>query len=145
MGQLGTNNLVKERGRIGFRYLYAFNKAMLARQAWRLANAPNSMCARALSAKYFPNGRIMNARSTSGMSYSWRSILKGLKLLKEGVIWRIGNGENVEIWHDPWIPIGKIRRPATSRGNNIIHKVSELISPINGDWDVDLVYQTFNE
>uniref|UniRef100_A0A8R7R8A6 Uncharacterized protein n=1 Tax=Triticum urartu TaxID=4572 RepID=A0A8R7R8A6_TRIUA len=47
--------LPKKDGGLGFRYLHVFNKAMLARQAWRLANAPNSLCARVLSAKYYPS------------------------------------------------------------------------------------------
>lgn len=138
--------LPKKDGGLGFRDLHVFNRAMLARQAWRLANAPNSLCARVLSAKYYPSGQIIRAVPKDGMSYSWRSILKGVQLLREGVIWRIGNGEKVNIWNDPWIPRGKSRKPATpQRRNVILHKVSELINPVDGDWDEDLIKQTFNE
>jgi hypothetical protein len=65
--------------------------------------------------KYFRHGAILSAKKKDGMSYTWRSILKGLELLKKGIIWRIGNGEDVRIWEDPWVPRGSTRRPLTSR------------------------------
>jgi hypothetical protein len=65
---------------------------MLAKQGWRLLSDPMSLCARVLKAKYFPNTDVLHVEPVDGMSYSWRSILKGIKLLKEGVIKRVGNG-----------------------------------------------------
>ncbi|XP_056697634.1 uncharacterized mitochondrial protein AtMg00310-like [Spinacia oleracea] len=35
-------------------------------------------------------------------SYSWRSIWSSKSLVKEGLIWRIGNGEKVNVYEDPW-------------------------------------------
>jgi hypothetical protein len=64
-------------------------------------------------------------------------------LIKEGLIWRIGNGENVNIWEDPWIPKGLTRKPATPRGANILSKVSELINPVTGEWDEQLIAKIF--
>ncbi|PNT69203.1 hypothetical protein BRADI_3g51243v3 [Brachypodium distachyon] len=50
--------------------------ALLAKQAWRLIQSPDSLCARVLKAKYFPATDILDAAPMSGMSYVWRSILK---------------------------------------------------------------------
>jgi hypothetical protein len=77
----------KSEGGLGFRDLYGFNMAMLARQAWRMLTNPNSLCARVLKARYFPDTTILKATATAGISYAWRSILKGIKLLNEGLIW----------------------------------------------------------
>lgn len=74
----------------------------------------------------------------------WRSILKGLEVLKEGIIWRIGDGTNVRIWEDPWIPRGVTRRPASHQGANLLSKVSELLDPGTGSWDSDLVTSCFH-
>lgn len=89
---------------MGFRDLYSFNLAMLSKQVWRLITNPDSLCARVLKAKYYPNGSLLQASLKSGASFTWQSIMKGLETFKLGYIWRIGTGENVRIWSDPWIP-----------------------------------------
>jgi hypothetical protein len=40
------------------------------------------------------------------MLYTWRSILKAIDLLNKGVIWRVGDGGNIRVWDDPWLPKG---------------------------------------
>lgn len=72
--------LPKKLGGLGFRDIYAFNLAMLSKQGWRLIQDPDSLCARILKAKYFPNSSCLEAVPKSGMSYSWRSILRGIEL-----------------------------------------------------------------
>lgn len=75
-----------KQGGLRFRDAHAFNIAMLAKQSWRLIQHPNS-CAKNLKAKYFREGGVLRAKPREGMSYTWRSILKGLELLKKGVVW----------------------------------------------------------
>ena len=134
----------KKDGGLGFRDLYSFNLAMLAKQAWRLLKNPNSLSAKVLAAKYYPGGNILEAEAKSGMSYCWRSILKGIQVLKEGIIWRIGNGQTINIWSDPWLPRDESRKIRSVRGNQIITKVCELINPSSNNWDTQLLNQTFN-
>jgi hypothetical protein len=76
---------------------------------------------------------------------SWRSILRGVKLLKEGLIWHVGNGESIHIWNDNWLNREGSRQPVTSRGQCVLTKVFELIDPYTGQWDEELVRQTFWE
>jgi hypothetical protein len=133
----------KKDGGLGSRDLYGFNLAMLAKQGWRMLTNPDSLCARVLKAKYFPNCSILKAETMPGISYTWRSILKGVKLLKEGVVWRVGDGSNINIWTDPWLNRDDARFPITPRGQCVLSKVDELINPVTGQWDEDLVRQTF--
>uniref|UniRef100_A0A0A8ZPW8 Reverse transcriptase zinc-binding domain-containing protein n=1 Tax=Arundo donax TaxID=35708 RepID=A0A0A8ZPW8_ARUDO len=135
----------KFKGGLGFRDLYTFNIAMLARQAWRILVFPDTLCAQVLRAKYFPGKSILEAAARGGISYTWRSILKGVQLLKEGLIWRIGNGSSVDIWRDPWIPRNHTRKVITSRCGSVLQKVADLISPIIGSWDEQLVKDIFWE
>ena len=93
----------KEEGGLGFRDIHAFNLAMLAKQGWRLAQNPESPCARILKAKYYPNGDVLKARAGNNPSYTWRSILKGIEVLNRGIIWRVGYGTSINIWRDPWL------------------------------------------
>lgn len=137
--------LPKKKGRLGFRDLHLFNIAMLARQAWRLLIKPDTLCGQVLKAKYFPEGNVLQAILKDEISYTWRSILKGVELLKDGIIWRVGNGESIKIWEDPWIPQGVTRRPITRRDGMLLRKVSELMDPATGLWDELLVLDNFLE
>ncbi|KAA3460457.1 reverse transcriptase [Gossypium australe] len=53
---------LKENGGLGFQNLGQFNVALLAKQGWRLVNFPNSLLARVLKAKYYPNSNFINAQ-----------------------------------------------------------------------------------
>jgi hypothetical protein len=133
----------KSKGSLGFRDLHIFNLAMLAKQGWRFLQDPESLCGRVLRAKYFPNGNIVDAVAAPGISYTWRSILKGVGPLKEGLIWRVGDRTKIKIWHDPWIPFGDTRRPRSLRGRSPISLVADLLDPTTGDWDADIVASLF--
>jgi hypothetical protein len=76
----------KAEGGLGFRDIHTFNMPMLAKQEWRLIHKPDSLCASVLRAKYFPDGDLLKASPTSNMSYTWRSILKGVEVLKKGIV-----------------------------------------------------------
>ena len=56
----------------------------------------------------------------------------GVDVLKEGIIWRIGNGENVKIWEDPWLPKGPTGKLVTIKRSCLLTRVNELIDPIMG-------------
>jgi hypothetical protein len=57
--------LPKALGALGFKDLMIFNQALLARQAWRLVYFPDSLCARVLKAKYFPQGNLLDTITAS--------------------------------------------------------------------------------
>nr|XP_051221192.1 uncharacterized protein LOC127339372 [Lolium perenne] len=67
----------------------------------------------------------------------------GVALLKEGPIRRVGDGTNVKIREDPWLPIGETRRPRTGPGHSEISSVSELLNPLTGGWDETLISALF--
>ncbi|KAG2568194.1 hypothetical protein PVAP13_7NG300424, partial [Panicum virgatum] len=90
-------------GGLGFRDLKLFNQALLGRQAWRLVDRPQSLCARVLRAKYYPTGNLFDTAFPANQSPTRKAIVHGLELVKKGVCWKIGSGENVRIWRDPWL------------------------------------------
>lgn len=106
----------KRVGGLGFRDLHSFNIAMLARQARWLLQNPSSFCARAIEGKYHSDHSIIEPMPKNGMSYVWRSILKGVQLLKKGIIRRVRDGRNINIWTDPWLLRGITRRVTSLQG-----------------------------
>ena len=94
-----------------FHDIHCFNLVLLAKQAWRLVDNPESLCATILRAKYFPEGDLMSVVLKKGASFTWQSIMAGVNSLRNGYILRVGNGQNIDIWRDAWIPncaIGKL-------------------------------------
>jgi hypothetical protein len=93
----------KSLGGLGFQDFGLFNQAMLAKQCWRLVTCPDSLCARVLKGRYFPESDFLAAGKPRSCSFTWRSILHGRKLFVAGLRWGIGNGERVSIMGDNWI------------------------------------------
>lgn len=82
----------KKEGGLGFRDVHVFNLAMLAKQGWRLLQNPDSLCAKVLQAKYYQEKTCLEAKPKVGISYTWRSIMRGIQLVKKGMIWWVGDG-----------------------------------------------------
>ncbi|OMO67823.1 reverse transcriptase [Corchorus capsularis] len=72
-------------------------------------------------------------------SFLWRSLLAGRAVIKEGSRWRIGFGNLVYIWSDPWINKPPSFRPLSLPEVTMTDmRVSELISE-DGRWNVDIL------
>ncbi|KAA3478601.1 reverse transcriptase [Gossypium australe] len=75
----------------------------------------------------------MGAKAGSYPSFTWRSICSARDLIVDGLLWRIGTGECVNIWNDPWLP-GRI--------------TTEYQQLINGDtktWNRELIDNLVDE
>lgn len=126
---------LKQYGGMGFRDLNHFNIALLAKQSWRLLKDPQSLLARVLKAKYYANSNLFEANLGHRPSHAWRSIFQGTFLLKQGIQWRVGNGNTINVWHDQWID--NPPRPAKPLHCNISNKlkVSGLMKQHSNLWD----------
>ncbi|CAO2192714.1 unnamed protein product [Urochloa humidicola] len=133
----------KGQGGLGFRDLALFNQALLARQAWRLVERPDSLCARVLKAKYYPNGNLLDTAFPVCQSPTWKAIVHGLELLKKGIVWKIGSGTNIRIWRDPWLPRRWTFKPAGKRRPCRLKWVSQLIDQTTMEWKQELILDYF--
>ncbi|KAL0360990.1 UNVERIFIED_CONTAM: putative mitochondrial protein [Sesamum radiatum] len=95
---------IKNEGSLGFRQLELFNDALLAKQAWRIIQNPSSLVSQILKAKYFPKSDFFNAKLGSRPSLTWQSILGVRQLIVAGSRWRVGNGEQICVSKDRWLP-----------------------------------------
>jgi hypothetical protein len=120
--------VAKRNGGLGFRNFAVFNQALLAKQSWRMITNPSSLCSRVLSARYLKDGDILTASAPKFGSFTWKSILHGRDLLKEGLVWRIGNGQKIKVWEDNWIPRSGLMRPLGTKPDSVpVSRVSELL------------------
>ena len=128
----------KRNGGLGFKEFSYMNLALLAKQAWRIVNQPNSLWVRFLKAIYFPNHSFFEARKKKGMSWIWASILQGRDFLQSHGRWIIGDGKSVRIWQDKWLP-DNILLPAPINDDD--SRVSTLIDSSGKKWDVTMLRQ----
>lgn len=130
-------------GGLGFRDLKIFNLSLLAKQFWRIHEAPCSLLARVLKARYFPTTTIWEARCGPNPSYTWRSICSARSVLEQGVRWRVGDGKSISLWDDAWIDgkgTGKLISPRRILNHDA--KVEAILDLENGSWKMDLIKET---
>lgn len=115
---------------------------MVAKQAWRLLENPSSLVGQILRARYFPNGDFLTAGYGQSPSLIWRSILWGRQVIEQGLIWRIGGGTSVRVFHDKWIPKPYTFSPLINRGLSLEAKVFDLITA-SGGWNRTFLDHSF--
>ncbi|XP_060968357.1 uncharacterized protein LOC133035933 [Cannabis sativa] len=91
-------------GGLGFRGFNDVNNALLAKLAWFLADNSNRPWAVSLKVKYYPLETFWSVQERSSESPVWRGILEARKLICDGSCTIIANGEDTNLWWQPWIP-----------------------------------------
>lgn len=132
----------KDTGGLGFRDLVSFNKAMLGRQAWRLVQDPNSLWTKVVKGIYYPQGEFWRAGKGSRPSWGWQSLLIGREAIESETRWLVGDGKQIRIREDVWLPRGRIGGGANL---NEPTTVAELIVPEEKEWDVAKLKEMFDE
>jgi hypothetical protein len=125
----------KYMGGLGFRDIELFNLALLARQGWRILTNPDTLSAKILKAVYYPTSDFLTAELGSHPSQVWRAIMEGRETLAQGLIRRIGTGENTYAWDDNWIPRDGALRPFASRMAHPPPKVCDFMDQTARQWD----------
>ena len=95
----------KSKGGMGFKNLKLFNLALLAKQGWRLRVGHDSLVYRVLKVKYFSMCDFIDVTIGKNPSYTWRSIMAAQQQVQDGLRWRVGNGANIRVWEDKWLPV----------------------------------------
>ncbi|PNX75922.1 ribonuclease H [Trifolium pratense] len=135
----------KSKGGLGFRGFSDFNKALLGKQCWRIITDETSLLSSVLKSRYFPKTNFMSANTGHQPSYAWRSLMHTREVIALGMRWSIGNGQQVKIWSDAWIPSTsnfKVWSPIKNLEPNDL--VSKLIDVDTKQWKRDLVTNSFN-
>jgi hypothetical protein len=133
----------KYMGGLGFKDIELFNLALLARQAWRILQEPESLSARVLKSVYFPYDSFLDATVGSSPSHVWWAIVDGKDVLTQGIIRRIGSGATTNIWNQNWLLRKGIMKPLCCTSNHPLARVLELIDHTTGTWRRDQLEEHF--
>lgn len=134
----------KEEGGLGFRDLKLFNRALLAKSAWKLCTDDTSICALSLKARYFSDGKVFNIKDNPNSTWSWRSTSSELMFIKKYSCWSVGNGQKILIWNYRWIselPEPPIPKHGVNDYQNYSY-VHQLFTD-SGGWNYSLIFHLF--
>lgn len=105
---------------------------------------PDSLTAKIMQAKYFPNISILDAALGNRPSQAWRSLLAARDLVHSGVILRVGDGKEIRVWGDKWIPIPSsfsVQTPKFDMSEEM--KVCCLIDQDTKQWNSSFISEHF--
>lgn len=126
----------KGMGGMGFKDFASFNLALLAKQFWRLISNPSSLWSKVLKGLYFPNKAALDAGRGAQPSWVWSSLLEGRNLLKEGLMWSVGNGDSINFWQDVWVPGLSNSKLSNLSGSSALNtKVADFVDFSTLAWD----------
>ncbi|XP_023645887.1 uncharacterized protein LOC111832631 [Capsella rubella] len=134
----------KSLGGLGFRDINDFNTALLAKQLWRLMEYPESLFAKVFKSRYYRNSGPMDPIRSYSPSYGWRSIISARSLVNRGLIKRVGTGDTIAVWRDPWIP-AQFPRPAMCNGSFMDPSLQlrHFIDFHSGSWRIEALKDVF--
>lgn len=128
-----------------FKDIECFNRAMLAKQGWRMMQESYSLIACIYKDKYFKNSQLLEAMLGNSPSLIRRSTWFLRDVLNDGLRWRVENGQNIKIWGHKWLPMPTthiVQSPI--RILNVESKVCESIDDVRKEWKEDVVKEVFH-
>ena len=131
----------KKEGGLGFKSLWDLNLASLAKLAWQVLSKKESPCINLLLSKYRVNGNWFKHQPSPMASWIWKSLESTKSILSKGACLMIGDGNNILVWDDPWIPgcEGFLLTPKERTTSTSSLVVSQLITPDKSGWDMNLL------
>lgn len=127
---------LKSEGGLGFRDLATFNDSLLAKIGWNLIRKPNSLLAKVLLGKYCHSSPFIEVSTLSNASHGWRGILAGRDILRKGLGWIVGNGEDINVWNSPWLSTSTPRCPLGPPNKDSLNfKVKDLLCSQTLQWN----------
>ncbi|XP_026384521.1 uncharacterized protein LOC113280088 [Papaver somniferum] len=135
----------KDIGGLGFMNMKLFNSAMITKIGWRMEQDKDSLWYQLMDAKYVLGRNVLNmdTKAKDGDSWIWKGILEGIQNIQQHCVWRIGNGNKINIWEDHWLPnsTDKLSKPANCPNNTqfLAHLMTD-----QKEWNLQFIQQLFS-
>jgi len=93
----------KTKGGLGLHKTEAVNTAFQCKLACKILNNNTGLWAQSVKAKYLCKCGFLQYQSKPADSPVWKNLLKCRNLLKQGIRWKSGRGNNISFWFDNWV------------------------------------------
>lgn len=133
----------KYQGGLGFGNHKYVNLSILTKTAWNVIHKPDLLCVIILKRKYFKSFHPLHRPKKDDVSWVWRSISRGIEVIRKNSKWKVRNGENIYAFTDNWIP--SFCEPKCISNPNLNFLVSAFIDEDTKSWKPDLVNAYFTQ
>ncbi|KAK4384692.1 hypothetical protein Sango_3035300 [Sesamum angolense] len=130
-----------EEGGLGIKDILALNRALMSKHLWAVIKQDRtSLWVEWIIQVRLRDCSIWTVKENKG-AWGWRKMLSLRHYLMSHIHYRVGNGESVSLWHDPWHPLGPLisrfpRGPQLTR-TGLLDKLLVVIK--DGQWNWPLI------
>jgi len=90
-------------GGLGLRKTAAVNCAYQCKLAWKILDGKDTLWTTVMRTKYLRGQQLLTAVAKPGDSTVWRSIIKCQEIIRQGIVWILGDGRDISFWKDNWV------------------------------------------
>lgn len=133
--------LPKGMGGLGLRGLGEMNQALVLKNVWKIVSGSTARWVLIMQSKYYPRSCFLATNRTNNCTKMWRNLVQLKPLLYEHLAWKIGSGEEIPIFSQPWFQHWWNFTARNQRQHNA--RLSEMIDAETGGWDFEKLESLF--
>ena len=135
----------RSNGGLGIRKTKTFDRALVAKQFWRIGQNLQSLLAKTLRSTYYPKtDHVWEIDRVPGNSHKmWKNIWQTKNSSLAQAKWQVGKGDSIglgdSLWHKPR-NVDSLDHLQLQHGT-----VKDLMDPTSGNWNRELINTVYNK
>ncbi|KAA3469259.1 LINE-1 reverse transcriptase isogeny [Gossypium australe] len=127
-------------GGLGLRHLQDHNNSFLMKIGFNLVSRKDALWVKVLRSKYGWRDQLPETIHKCQSSHLWKAISKVWPLLRENLMWSIGNGSTIRGWKDNWIlDVGPLLSYVSAHDRiNLDSTLKDWVMQ-DGSWNVNML------
>ncbi|GJV77011.1 hypothetical protein Tco_1508595 [Tanacetum coccineum] len=129
----------KEQGGLGIKNLQLWNETLLIKQLWNVIAKKNTIWVKWVNSEILRGKSIWEVNANANSSAGWKEMLRLRDKIRKHVLWKIGDGKDINTWYDNRNIHGPLCADITSReiydaGLSIETTIADLIVVCRDNW-----------